>query len=69
MKMPKYDIEDDHSNDSNNNHYSSNSLRVFKSVSDGDTSRKDDSPLRTALADKPPNSMLANPLLTASLNR
>ena len=74
MKMPKYDIEDTHSNDSNNNHFSSSSLRGCKTVSADtnnpiDTSRKEDSPLRIALADKPANSMLANPLLTASLNR
>ena len=56
MKMHKHDTEDhSHNNDANNN----------------DTSRKEDSPLRVALADKPSVivvSSLANPLLTASLN-
>jgi len=50
-------------------------LRGCKSASadtnhPNDTSRKqEDSPLRIALADKTANSMLANPLLMASLNR
>ena len=54
-------------------HYSG--LRGCKSASadtnhPNDTSRKqEDSPLRIALADKTANSMLANPLLMASLNR
>ena len=53
----------------------SSGLRGCKSASadtnhPNDTSRKqEDSPLRIALADKTANSMLANPLLMASLNR
>jgi len=68
MKMPKHDVEDNHSNDSNNNHFTVG-LRGCKSASadtnhPNDTSRKqEDSPLRIALADKTANSMLANPLL------
>jgi len=71
--MPKHDVEDNHSNDSNNNHFTVG-LRGCKSASadtnhPNDTSRKqEDSPLRIALADKTANSMLANPLLMASLN-